>query len=110
MERLIPGLPDMAVVKEGAMSPCVLEVRWPDEDRCPHCGGAELRIKASFWYEIKSYRVAVRVDRLVKTPSEGMPRKPFAPVFEVEPMSAKLSPRRPTKPSDRLLLESGFQN
>ena len=58
-ERPMLGLTDMAVVKEGAMSPCVLEVRWTDEDICPHCGGEELRIKASFWYEIKSYRVAV---------------------------------------------------
>ena len=64
MERIILGLPDMAIVKVESMSPCVLEVRWTGEDRCPHCGGEELRTKDSFWREIKSYRVAVNPVRL----------------------------------------------
>ena len=59
VERIILGLPDMAITKVLSISPCVLEVRWTGEDRCPHCGGTELRTKDSFWREIKSYRIAV---------------------------------------------------
>ena len=64
MERIILGLPEMAITKVVSMSPCVVEVRRTGEDRCPHCGGTELRIKDSFWREIKSYRVAVNPVRL----------------------------------------------
>ncbi|MBQ8744480.1 MAG: hypothetical protein IJZ18_04800, partial [Mailhella sp.] len=64
MERIILGLPDMAISKVVSLSPCVLEVRWEGENRCPHCGGGELRVKDSFWREIKSYRVAVNPVRL----------------------------------------------
>jgi len=64
VERLILGLPDMAVSKVVSLSPCVLEVHWEGENRCPHCGGTELRTKDSFWREIKSYRVAVNPVRL----------------------------------------------
>ena len=59
MERIILGLPDMAITKVESLAPCVLQVQWKGEDRCPHCGGTELRTKDSFWREIKSYRVAV---------------------------------------------------
>ena len=52
MERIILGLPDMAISKVVSLSPCVLEVRWEGENRCPHCGGGELRVKDSFWREI----------------------------------------------------------
>ena len=64
MERVILGLPDMAISKMVSLSPCVLEVRWVGENRCPHCGGTELQTKDSFWREIKSYRVAVNPVRL----------------------------------------------
>lgn len=64
MERIILGLPEMAITKVVSMSPCVVEVRRTGEDRCPHCGGTELRVKDSFWREIKSYRVAVNPVRL----------------------------------------------
>ena len=64
MERIILGLPEMAITKVVSMSPCVVEVRRTGEDRCPHCGGTELRTKDSFWREIKSYRVAVNPVRL----------------------------------------------
>ena len=53
MERSKLGLPDMAVSNVVSLSPCILEVRWKG-DRCPHCGGEELRTKASFWRKIKS--------------------------------------------------------
>ena len=59
MERILIGLPDMAITKVESLAPCVLQVQWKGEDRCPHCGGTELRTKDSFWREIKSYRVAV---------------------------------------------------
>ena len=59
MERILIGLPDMAITKVESLAPCVLQVQWKGEDRCPHCDGTELRTKDSFWREIKSYRVAV---------------------------------------------------
>lgn len=64
MERIILGLPDMAITKVLSLTPCILEVRWTGENHCPHCGGEELRVKDSFWREIKSYRVAVNPVRL----------------------------------------------
>ena len=64
VERIILGLPDMAISKVVSLSPCILEVRWEDETRCPHCDGEDLRVKDLFWREIKSYRVAVNPVRL----------------------------------------------
>ena len=64
MERIILGLPDMAISKVVSLSPCILEVRWEGENCCPHCGGKELRTKDSFWREIKSYRIAVNPIRM----------------------------------------------
>ena len=64
MERSILGLPEMEITKVVSMSPCAVEVRRTGEDRCPHCTGEELRVKDSFWREIKSYCIAVNPVRL----------------------------------------------
>ena len=53
MERILIGLPDMAITKVESLAPCVLPVQWKGENRCPHCGGEELRTKDSFWRDKK---------------------------------------------------------
>lgn len=57
MERIVLGLPEYVIKKIISARPVVLEVVWTGRPACPGCGGEQLRIKDSFWREVKSIRL-----------------------------------------------------
>lgn len=57
MERIVLGLPDLAIQDLVSTHPLLIEAVWTGKAECPHCKGTKLRIKDSFWRFIKSIRL-----------------------------------------------------
>lgn len=64
VERIILGLPDLAIQGLVSARPLVIEVAWTGNPVCPHCQSTKLRIKDSFWRFIKSIRLHDRPSTL----------------------------------------------
>lgn len=64
MERIVLGLPDLAIRGLVSARPLLIEAAWTGKAQCPHCKGTKLRIKDSFWRFIKSIRLHDRPSTL----------------------------------------------
>ena len=64
MESIVIGLPEYVIKKIVSKMPLILEVAWTGKPSCPQCGECHVRIKDSFWREIRNIRLHDRPSTL----------------------------------------------
>lgn len=64
MEKIVIGLPEYVIKNIVSTRPLVFEVAWTGCPACPACGAEKLRIKDSFWRELRSIRLHDRPSTL----------------------------------------------
>jgi transposase len=64
VEQIIIGLPEYVIQKIISTRPFIVEVAWTGQPVCPACGGGKVRIKDSFWRDLRSIRLHDRPSTL----------------------------------------------
>ena len=64
MERIIIGLPEYVIQKIISTRPLIVEVAWTGQPVCPSCEAGKVRIKDSFWRDLRSIRLHDRPSTL----------------------------------------------
>ena len=64
MERIVIGLPEYVIQNIVSARPLIVEASWTGQPVCPACGSEKLRIKDSFWRDLRSIRLHDRPSTL----------------------------------------------
>lgn len=64
MERIIIGLPEYVIQNIVSVRPLIVEASWTGQPVCPACGAGKVRIKDSFWRDLRSIRLHDRPSTL----------------------------------------------
>ena len=64
MERIVIGLPEYVIQKIVSARPLIVEAAWTGQPVCPACGAGKIRIKDSFWRDLRSIRLHDRPSTL----------------------------------------------